>query len=196
VNPYPLLYRLGITPWNRDAVPTRLVEVVSERTSAGRAPDLGCGTGRDAVYLAEHGWTVTAGRRRQAGVDGAREIAACRRVRQLDPPDVTQLDALGLEDGFDFVLDRGCFDGLSNRERQRCAMRVTDRTGPGSRLLLFGFQPRRFGLGPRGVTAEDVQGRFGRSWDVVSVTPDTALHRLPPWLGNPRPTWYLLARTA
>ena len=136
------------------------------------------------------------GRRRQAGVDGAREIAACRRVRQLDPPDVTQLDALGLEDGFDFVLDRGCFDGLSNRERQRCAMRVTDRTGPGSRLLLFGFQPRRFGLGPRGVTAEDVQGRFGRSWDVVSVTPDTALHRLPPWLGNPRPTWYLLARTA
>ena len=122
--------------------------------------------------------------------------AACRRVRQLDPPDVTQLDALGLEDGFDFVLDLGCFHGLSNRERQRCAMRVTDRTGPGSRLLLFGFQPRRFGLGPRGVTAEDVQGRFGRSWDVVSVTPDTALHRLPPWLGNPRPTWYLLARTA
>lgn len=71
MNPYPLLYRLGITPWNRDAVPTRLVEVVSERTSAGRAPDLGCGTGRDAVYLAEHGWTVT-------GVDGVRQALMAR----------------------------------------------------------------------------------------------------------------------
>lgn len=171
--------------------------MVSERTSAGRALDLGCGTGRDAVYLAEHGWTVT-------GIDGVKQAVDAARERSQRAGvdvnwilgDVTQLDTLALEDGFDFVLDRGCFHGLSDRERERCAEGVTSLTTPGSRLLLFAFQPRTLGLGPRGVTAEDVQGKFGPTWDVVSVTPDTDGDRLPPWLGNPRPTWYLLARTA
>lgn len=197
MNPYPLLYRLGITPWNRDAVPTRVVEVVGERSSAGRALDLGCGTGRDAVYLAEHGWTVT-------GVDGVEQAieAASERSQSAGVDvdwivgDVAQLETLGLGDGFDFVLDRGCFHGLSNRERERCAHGVTGLTGPGARLLLFAFQPRTLGLGPRGITAEEVQAKFGPSWDVVSVTPDTDPGRSPPWLGNARPTWYLLARTA
>ena len=197
MNPYPLLYRLGITPWNRDRVPMRLAEVASERTSAGRAIDLGCGTGRDAVYLAEHGWTVTGIDGVKQALDGARERSKRAGVDvNWILGDVTQLDALGLEDGVDFVLDRGCFHGLSDRERERYARGVTSLTGPGSRLLLFAFQPRRLGLGPRGVTAEDVQGAFGPAWDVVSVTPETDLDRLPPWLGNPRPTWYLLARTA
>ena len=52
------------------------------------------------------------------------------------------------------------------------------------------------GLGPRGITADEVQAKFGPSWDVVSVTPDTDPGRPPLWLGNTRPTWYLLARTA
>ncbi len=197
MNPYPLLYRFGITPWNRDAVPTRVVEVVDERSSPGRALDLGCGTGRDAVYLAEHGWTVTAIDGVKQAIDAARERS---RGAGVDVNwilgDVTELEKLGLGDGFDFVLDRGCFHGLSERERERCAQGVTGLTGPGARLLLFAFQPRRLGLGPRGITAEEAQAKFGPTWDVVSVTPDTDLDRPPPWLGNARPTWYLLARTA
>jgi hypothetical protein len=110
--------------------------------------------------------------------------------------DVTQLETLGLEDGFDLVLDRGCFHGLSDRDRERCAAGVTALTRAGARLLLFAFQPRTLGLGPRGITAEEVQAAFGPGWDVVSVTPDTDPGRAPFWLGNVRPTWYLLARTA
>jgi SAM-dependent methyltransferase len=197
MNPYPLLYRLGITPWNRDTVPTRVVEVADERSSAGRALDLGCGTGRDYVYLAERGWTVT-------GIDGVKQAldAAKERSRGAGVDvdwilgDVTRLESLGLEDGFDFVLDRGCFHGLSDGERARCAEGVTAVTGPGSRLLMFAFQPRTLGLGPRGISAGEVQAKFGPDWDVVSVTPDTDLSRPPWWLGNVRPTWYLLARTA
>ena len=197
MNPYPLLYRLGITPWDRDSVPTRVVEVADERSSAGRALDLGCGTGRDSVYLAERGWAVT-------GIDGVKQAIEGARERSKGSGvdvnwilgDVTQLETLGLGEAFDLVLDRGCFHGLSDRERERCARGVTGLTGPGARLLLFAFQPRRLGLGPRGITAEDVQAKFGPTWDVVSVTPDTDLDRIPPWLGNAQPTWYLLARPA
>jgi SAM-dependent methyltransferase len=195
MNPYPLLYRLGITPWNREEVPTRIVEVTDERSSGGRALDLGCGTGRDAVYLAERGWTVTGIDGVQQALDAARERARGAGV-EVDwiLGDVTQLEPLGLSGRFDFVLDRGCLHGLSDSERTRCAQGVTGLTGPGSRLLMFAFQPRRLGIGPRGMTADDVHAAFGPTWDVVSVTPETD-GRPPVVMGNARPTWYLLART-
>jgi hypothetical protein len=72
-NACPVLYRLGLSPWeaNRDDGP--LAEVVVTRPP-GRAPDAGCGTGRHAVSIAEHGWTVTA-------VDG---VGQARYDRVLD----------------------------------------------------------------------------------------------------------------
>jgi SAM-dependent methyltransferase len=195
MNGWRVLYRLGITPWERDAVPGRVVEVVDERHSTGRALDLGCGTGRDAVYLAERGWTVT-------GIDGVKQAieAASERSRTAGVDvnwilgDVTKLETLGLPEDFDFVLDRGCFHGLSDTGRERCAQGVTSLTKPGSRLLMYAFQPRTLGLGPRGITAEEVQAKFGPTWDLVSVTPETD-GGPPVWVGNARPTWYLLART-
>ena len=197
MNSWGVLYRLGITPWEREAVPTRVVEVVDERSSTGRALDLGCGTGRDAVYLAGRGWTVT-------GIDGVKQAIDAAIKRSGDAGvdvnwilgDVTQLEALGLQQGFGFVLDRGCFHALSDTGRERCAQGVTGLTGPGSRLLMFAFQPRTLGLGPRGISAQEVQARFGPSWDLVSVTPETDRGRPPFWVGNAQPTWYLLARTA
>src|ERR1700680_2994216 len=44
--------------------PTPLLVAVLERTAPGTALDLACGTGRNSLWLAEHGWRVTA-------VDGA-----------------------------------------------------------------------------------------------------------------------------
>lgn len=40
--------------------PTPLLAEVARKLKPGRALDLACGTGRNAVWLAEHGWTVTA----------------------------------------------------------------------------------------------------------------------------------------
>jgi tellurite methyltransferase len=44
--------------------PTPLLVEVLERTAPGTALDLACGTGRNSLWLAQHGWRVTA-------VDGA-----------------------------------------------------------------------------------------------------------------------------
>jgi len=41
-------------------VPTPLLVATAQALQPGRALDLACGTGRNAVWLAEHGWQVTA----------------------------------------------------------------------------------------------------------------------------------------
>jgi tellurite methyltransferase len=47
-----------------EAGPTPLVVEAAARLAPGKALDLACGTGRNALWLADHGWDVTA-------VDGA-----------------------------------------------------------------------------------------------------------------------------
>ena len=43
-----------------DAAPTPLLVETSKRLTPGRALDLACGSGRNALWLAEQGWSVTA----------------------------------------------------------------------------------------------------------------------------------------
>lgn len=47
------------TPWKGDPNPV-LAETAAQFTPPGRALDLGCGEGGDTVWLATHGWQVTA----------------------------------------------------------------------------------------------------------------------------------------
>lgn len=75
-----------------------LVEAVRD-LPPGRALDLACGAGRNAVYLAEHGWDVVA-------IDGASE--AIRLVQQHDP----SIDArvIDLEKNERLPFDDASFD--------------------------------------------------------------------------------------
>src|SRR5215472_1975374 len=43
-----------------EAPPTPLVVRIAKALPAGNALDLACGAGRNALWLAEHGWRVTA----------------------------------------------------------------------------------------------------------------------------------------
>src|SRR5262249_62112094 len=70
--------------WNRryasaDAhatpVPNRFLVAEVSDLPPGRALDLACGAGRNAVWLAERGWNVTAGDYSDVGLAIARELA-------------------------------------------------------------------------------------------------------------------------
>jgi SAM-dependent methyltransferase len=68
-------YRLRERPAeDLDAAPTPLVVETAAALASGKALDLACGTGRNALWLSEHGWNVTA-------VDGAPAAIEILRTR-------------------------------------------------------------------------------------------------------------------
>src|SRR5260370_28503524 len=102
-------YREGESPWDTGQPSGELVRLVREEGIAlCRALELGCGTGTNAVWLAQQGFDMTAvdlaplaleraeARARAAGVK-VRFVAAS----VLEPPD--------LGGPFPFFFDRGCY---------------------------------------------------------------------------------------
>ncbi len=71
-------YRLRERPTeDLDAAPTPLVLSEAAKLVPGKALDLACGAGRNALWLAEHGWEVTA-------VDGAHAAIEILRTRAME----------------------------------------------------------------------------------------------------------------
>jgi 2-polyprenyl-3-methyl-5-hydroxy-6-metoxy-1,4-benzoquinol methylase len=129
------LWYLFRPPWDSGISPPELLDFIAKHP-AGRAIDLGCGTGTNAVTLAEHGWQVTgidfAPRAIQIALGKARKAGVA--VTFL-VGEVTGVN--GLVDHFDFALDLGCFHGIPNREAYLSALNRL--LLPGGYWLMYGF---------------------------------------------------------
>lgn len=66
----------------KDAPHPIVVQFASQLTP-GRALDLACGTGRHAMWLAEHGWKVTAVDYARVGIDILKQRAAAEKKKKL-----------------------------------------------------------------------------------------------------------------
>ena len=89
------------------------MQVVPGLVELERALDLGCGTGTDTLYLATHGWDVTAVDMVPQALATARQKATAAGVSpRFLKGDVTRLHDLGVGDGYTLVLDFGCFHTL------------------------------------------------------------------------------------
>jgi SAM-dependent methyltransferase len=198
VIPYRLMYALGFAPWERRDVP-ELWRPLFEGTDAiepGRALDIGCGSGRDAVHLAGRGWEVTAvdvvdkalERARQRAVDEGVEV---RWVKGS----VGALGRLGLEPGYSLVYDFGCIQGLSGPERRGAAAGMTELAAPGARLVLLAFKAGRRVLLPRGMDTDDLLTLLGDGWELERAE-SAVIADMPPPIRRADPTLFRLRRGA
>ncbi|MGA8258988.1 MAG: class I SAM-dependent methyltransferase, partial [Arenicellales bacterium] len=129
-------YVTGDTPWDTGEPDGHLVKLVgSGAVAQGRALEVGCGTGTNALWLARHGFAVVGIDVAPAAVENARAKAAdakldCR-FERLDFLNDTVAGG-----PFDFVFDRGCFHVFDQHEdRRRFAARVAALLATGGRWL-------------------------------------------------------------
>jgi SAM-dependent methyltransferase len=165
---YGLLYRIGFTPWDTDEAPAELQAIAegADALPAGRALDLGCGTGTQAVYLAGLGWQVTAVDSVERALERARARAAASNVTvEWVNGDVSRLQHLRLEPGYSLVFDRGCYHGLRQGDRESYAAAVTALAAPGATLLIWAMQPNRRLLEPAGADGAEISTRFAE-WEM------------------------------
>jgi SAM-dependent methyltransferase len=163
-----LMYRFGFTPWDGHPIALNLQTLVGE-LPAGRALDLGCGTGDTSIYLAQHGWQVTGVDYVDQPLDAARAKAAASQVNvDFVKADVTKLSHEGVGSDFGLIVDNGCLHNLSDADRDAYVPEVSTVAAPQARLLIVAFLPGgRFGV--RGVQPTEMQRRFATGWTLLST---------------------------
>jgi SAM-dependent methyltransferase len=160
-------YLSGDTPWDSGVPSRELQRVLSERQlSPCRALELGCGTGTNAVFLAELGFNVTAVDCAPLALARARSKATAAGVAvEWHEADVQHFGA-GLVP-FDFVFDRGCYHCCRRVDLPGYLATLRNTTHPGSSYLsLAGNANEQTEQGPPRVTEHEIRHELGGLFDV------------------------------
>jgi ubiquinone/menaquinone biosynthesis C-methylase UbiE len=163
-----LFYRFGFTPWDGHPIAQNLQDLVLT-LPAGKALDLGCGTGDASIYLAQNGWTVTGVDYIEQPLEAARSKATAAKASvDFVQADVTRLSQEGLGQHFNLIVDNGCLHNMSDGDRDAYVREVSAVAAPDARLLIVAFLPGgRFGV--RGVQSAEMERRFAPGWTLVSA---------------------------
>jgi SAM-dependent methyltransferase len=127
----------------------------------GKVLDLGCGTGTNSIYLAQHGWDASGVDFTAQALEKASEKAARAGVMvKFYRGDVTRLGELPLRGPFDLLFDLGCFHGLTPQGRAAYARGLAALSKPGTVFLLYAFVPHKIGARMIGATEAEVRATF------------------------------------
>lgn len=164
------IYREGRPPWDTGRVSGELVRLVDEGAIRPCSTlELGCGTGADAVWLARHGFEVTAIDISPIAVERARlrgeqEDALVRFVTD------DALEFARSAGSFDLVYDKGFYHHVRRTDLDRFLDILWRITRPGSfYLTLAGNADDRTEGGPPRVSEHNIHSELGRLLDVVQL---------------------------
>jgi SAM-dependent methyltransferase len=166
-------YRSSQRVWSGNPNPQLVAEVAGR--PPGRALDVGCGEGADAIWLARTGWTVVA-----ADISGVALERAAQHARDTDPDAAAriewrQADLLARPpdpDSFDLVSAQ--FMQLPPGQRTRLFTALAAAVTGGGMLLVVGHHPSDLATGvPRPplpelfYTPDEIAALLDGSWRVA-----------------------------
>lgn len=151
--------------WIFGSILPDLVELVeSGRIAPGRAIDLGCGVGVEAIYLAKNGFEVTGVDFSPTAIKRARKDARAAGVEvRFVEDDLTNLRQVN--GVYDLLLDVGALNDMNQEARDSYLQNVLPLTYPGSLYLLMCFERK---LGP-----DELQRRFGEHFSIEAMSGQT-----------------------
>ncbi|HET8598968.1 MAG TPA: class I SAM-dependent methyltransferase [Segeticoccus sp.] len=164
------------------AAPNRWVEQETSQLPPGRAIDLACGEGRNAIWLAARGWRVQGVDFSETGLARAAKLAEQHRQESGEPLEVTwavaDVTTLELpEDAFDLVLV--CYLHLVEPQRRGVMQSAAGGLAPGGTLLVIGHDSSNLKEGYGGpqdasvlFTAEDVERDLATPLDAGRLVVD------------------------
>lgn len=153
-----LFFRLayiGHPLWDTGVSPPELMDFIATHVP-GRALDLGCGTGTNAITLAKHGWQVT-------GVDFTSQAIRRARRKVMEnhvPVELLHENVLNLSPElgkFDLILDLGCFHSQPANNRQRYILKINQLLADTGTYLLYTFIKNEHEEAGPGITEADIR---------------------------------------
>jgi len=158
-------------PWDIGRPQPAIVRLADAGVIRGSVLDVGCGTGDNALMMADRSHAVL-------GVDyvavAVERANAKREARgssaEFRVHDALQLGALGRR--FDTIVDCGLFHTFSDRDRLQYVDSLAAVIERGGRLILMCFSEAetREG-GPRRVTQAELREAFAGGWTIESIDP-------------------------
>jgi SAM-dependent methyltransferase len=155
------------------AEPNRFVAEQCAGLSPGRALDLAAGEGRNAIWLASHGWSVTATDFSAVGLDKGRRLADVAGVADRIAWVVADATTTDWHPEYDLVVV--AYLQLVESERREAARRAFAALQPGGRLVWVAHDSTNLAEGTGGpqnpavlMTADDLLTDLtGEPYDVI-----------------------------
>jgi SAM-dependent methyltransferase len=166
-------YRSGHTPWDSGRPSAELQQLLAEfPIPRGRAIELGCGTGTNALWLASQGFEVTA-------VDGSElALAEARRKSAAAGPVAAHVQWIQADvqnfgrdvTPVEFLFDRGCYHCCRQVDLAGYLATHEHVTRPGSWALVLTGNPNS-GMegGPPKVTAAELTREFEPLYRIIRL---------------------------
>lgn len=165
-------YATQNTPWDSGRPSQELIRVLDERAIAPcEALEIGCGTGTNAVYLAQRGFRMTAFDLVPLAIEQAKERAARAGVR-VDFRVVDLFDPPEFGKTYPFVFDRGVYHSVRGEGLDRFLRTLASLTAPGSLYLVLtgnANDTTASDRGPPRVSAQELCAELGGLFELIQL---------------------------
>ncbi len=162
-------YRAADLPWDTGRPSAELQRRLKAfPVKPCRAIEFGCGTGSNAVWLAQQGFDVTAVDISPARLSRRPPARNRPAYKCASSADATALPDLGPP--FEFLFDRGCYHAIRRTNAEGIIQTFEKVTAPGAiGIVLTGNSKEERKPGPPTVSEQTLRTELGRGFEILSL---------------------------
>lgn len=163
----------GTPPWDIGRPQSAVRSLFEAGSFEGPILDVGCGTGENALFLADRGYSVLGIDASPRAIESARTKADARSIAGDVRFEVRDALALtDLDEEFGVVLDCGLFHVFDDEGRRAYVESLGSIVEPNGHVVVLCFSDREPGeWGPRRISEAELRTAFSDGWAVEKIEP-------------------------